>query len=78
MEQQGLGEMNDNGGRFADFCATGNLVTEGYTKRLGYHRNRSTTCASERSFTELFKMHASVAHGRQRTDAFKVRTRVRQ
>jgi len=27
MGQQGLGEMNDNGERFADLCATSNLVT---------------------------------------------------
>ena len=29
MRQQGLGEMNHNGERFADLCATGNLVIGG-------------------------------------------------
>ena len=28
MGQHGLGEMNDNGKRFADLCALGNLVIE--------------------------------------------------
>ena len=27
--QQGLGDMNDNGERFADLCATSNLVIGG-------------------------------------------------
>ena len=29
MGQQGLGEMNDNGERFADLCATSNLLIGG-------------------------------------------------
>jgi len=29
MGQQGLGEMNDKGERFADLCSTGNLVVGG-------------------------------------------------
>ena len=70
MGQQGLGEMNDNGERFADLCATSDLVigvtsnTKGYTKRLGYHqtcrqRIRLITCASGRNSKEVSKMCVS-------------------
>ncbi|KAH3870543.1 hypothetical protein DPMN_033732 [Dreissena polymorpha] len=54
---QGLVEMNNIVERFADMCATSNLVstTEEYTRQHGsqqtcQQKTRSTTCASCRSF----------------------------
>ncbi|KAH3860472.1 hypothetical protein DPMN_023372 [Dreissena polymorpha] len=69
MGKQGLGEMNDNGERFADLCATNNLVIGGSvfhhsrnTWLLECHqscqrRTRLTTCASQECFVALFRMY---------------------
>ena len=61
MGQQSLGEMNDNGERFVDLCATSNLVIGG---SLFQHRriHKETWISSDlqtEDQIELFKMCVS-------------------
>ena len=71
MGQQGLGEMNDNGERFADLFATSHLVinrreflptpkdTQSDLGITRLERIRLITCASGIDSKELFKMCVS-------------------
>ncbi|XP_052212089.1 uncharacterized protein LOC127831138 [Dreissena polymorpha] len=65
MGKQGLGEMNDNGDRFADLCATSNLVIGGSV--FHHRRIHKATWVSPNLSTENQINHLCIARSFRRS-----------